>query len=133
MSEKATHINLDDVEDIAPTHGLGDRWEARGARTALGAEQTGVMHFRLKPGKRSPFAHRHEAAEEIYVILTGSGRIKLDDEVSDVRPRDAIRVPPQVVRAFEAGADGLEYIAFGPHHDGDGEGVDDPWVAESGA
>lgn len=133
MSEQATHINLEDVEDVAPANGFGDSWEARGARKALGSEQTGVMHFRLKPGKRSPFAHRHDAAEEIYLVLAGSGRIKLDDEISDVRPRDAIRVPPQVVRAFEAGPDGLEYVAFGPHHAGDGEGVDDPWVAESGA
>jgi mannose-6-phosphate isomerase-like protein (cupin superfamily) len=133
MSEKATHIHLDDLEDVAPANGLDDRWEARAARTALGSEQTGVMHFRLKPGKRSPFAHRHEAAEEIYVILSGSGRVKLDDEVSDVRPRDAIRVAPEVVRAFEAGPDGLEYVAFGPHHAGDGEAVDDSWVAESGA
>jgi mannose-6-phosphate isomerase-like protein (cupin superfamily) len=124
-----THINLDEVEDAAPGNGFGDRWEARVARTALGAEQTGVTHFRLRPGKRSPFTHRHERAEEIYVVLSGSGRVKLDDEIADVRPRDAIRVAPQVSRAFEAGAEGLELLAFGPHRSGDGVPVDDPWVA----
>ncbi len=62
------------------------------------------------------------------MILTGGGWVKLDDEVFDVRARDAIRVAPEVARAFEAGPDGLEFLAFGPHHQGDGEPVDDPWV-----
>jgi uncharacterized cupin superfamily protein len=123
-----THIRLLDVEDAAPANGFGERWEARVARTALGAEQTGVTHFRLRPGKRSPFTHRHVEAEEVYVILAGGGRVKLDDDVADVRPLDAIRVAPQVARAFEAGPDGLEWLAFGPHH-ADGEPVDDSWTA----
>ena len=123
-----THIRLLDVEDAAPANGFGERWEARVARTALGAEHTGVAHFRLRPGKRSPFTHRHDRAEEIYVILSGSGRIKLDDELSDVRPLDAIRVAPAVARAFEAGPDGLEFLAFGPHH-ADGQPVDDAWTS----
>jgi mannose-6-phosphate isomerase-like protein (cupin superfamily) len=126
--EPYTHIQLLDVEDAAPANGFGERWEARVARTALETEQTGVTHFRLRPGKRSPFTHRHVEAEEVYVILAGSGRIKLDDEIADVGPLDAIRVAPRVARAFEAGPDGLEWIAFGPHH-ADGEPVDDPWTA----
>lgn len=129
MTEAHAHINIEDLEDVAPAHGFGDRWEARGARTALGAQRTGVMHFRLRPGLRSPFSHRHAEAEEIYVILSGTGRVKLDDEIQDVRPLDAIRVAPEVARAFEAGPDGLEYIAVGAHHPGDGEAVEDPWVA----
>jgi mannose-6-phosphate isomerase-like protein (cupin superfamily) len=128
MSQQHTLINLIAVEDAAPGNGFGDRWEARVARTALDAERTGVTHFRLRPGKRSPFAHRHTHSEEVYVILSGSGRVKLDDEVTDVGVLDAIRVAPEVVRAFEAGPDGLELIAFGPHHGSDGEQVDDPWV-----
>ena len=128
MPRPYTQINLADVEDAAPANGFADRWEARVARVPLGAEQTGVTHFRLRPGKRSPFAHRHTRAEEVYVILSGSGRIKLDDEVLDVRPLDAIRVAPEVVRAMEAGRDGLEFVVFGPHHGADGEEVDDPWV-----
>jgi uncharacterized cupin superfamily protein len=124
-----THIGLLDVDDAAPANGFGEHWEARVARTALGAEHTGVTHFRLRPGMRSPFTHRHVRAEEIYVILSGSGRIKLDDEFADVRPRDAIRVAPQVARAFEAGPDGLEFLAVGPHHDADGEPVVDAWTS----
>lgn len=128
MATSHKRINLDDVEDAAPANGLGDRWEARVARSELGAEQTGVTHFRLRAGKRSPFSHRHTRAEEIYVILSGGGRVKLDDEITEVRHLDAIRVAPEVSRAFEAGPDGLEFLAFGPHHPGDGEPVDDPWV-----
>lgn len=126
-----THISLEDVEDSAIPNGFGHRWEARVAGTALAAEQTGVSHFRIHPGRRSPFAHRHARAEEVYVILTGSGRVKLGDEVREVRPLDAIRIAPDVVRAFEAGPDGLELLAFGPHHGGDGEQVADDWVQRS--
>ena len=124
-----SRINLGDVEDAAVANGFGHRWEARVARAALGAEQTGLTHFRLRPGKRSPFSHRHKEAEEIYVILQGTGKIKLDDEVVEVHPRDAIRVGPQVARALEAGPEGLEFLVVGPHHPGDGVPVNDPWVS----
>lgn len=129
MAHGYTHLNLADLDDVAPAHGFGDRWEARGARTALDAEQTGAMYFRLHAGKRSPFVHRHDAAEEIYVILRGTGTIRLGDEVRDVRELDAIRVAPRTARAFEAGPDGLEFLAVGAHHAGDGELVDDDWGA----
>jgi quercetin dioxygenase-like cupin family protein len=123
-----TQINLAEVEDAAPSNGFGARWEARVAREDLDAEQTGLTYFRLRPGKRSPFVHRHKRAEEVYVILGGTGRVKLDDEIFGVRALDAVRVAPEVARGFEAGPDGLEFIAFGPHHDADGEPVDDSWV-----
>ena len=130
MAGPHSRINLADVGDAAPANGFGDRWEARVARGDLHAEQTGLTHFRLRPGKRSPFMHRHRRSEEIYVILRGNGRIKLDDEVLDVRALDAVRVAPEVARAFEAGPGGLEFIAFGPHYDADGEPVDDTWIDE---
>ena len=129
MATPYTHINLEDVEDVAPTHGYGDRWQARGARRALRAEQTGISHFRLSPGRRSPFVHRHERAEEVYVILGGSGVVKLDDTLLPVQEGDALRVAPRVARAFEAGRDGLTFLAVGAHHPGDGELIDDAWVA----
>ena len=130
MTEHHAHVNLADVEDAAPGNGLDHRWEARVARQAVGAEGTGLTLFRLKPGKRSPFSHRHREAEEVYVILSGHGRVKLGDELSPVRALDAIRVAPHVPRAFEAGPDGLEFLAFGPHVSGDGEPVEDPWVED---
>jgi quercetin dioxygenase-like cupin family protein len=131
MPTPHTLVNLADVEDAAPANGFGDRWEARVAGEALRAEQTGVTHFRLLPGKRSPFVHRHGRAEEVYVVLAGAGKVRLDGELTDVRPLDAIRVAPEVARAFEAGPDGLEFIAFGPRHEGDGEPVEDPWIEDS--
>jgi quercetin dioxygenase-like cupin family protein len=128
MPERYTRIGIDDVEDAALANGLGHRWEARVARHDLGAERTGLTHFRLKPGKRSPFMHRHRDAEEVYVVLAGSGWVKLDDDVAEVAVLDAIRVAPAVARAFEAGPEGLEFIACGPHVEGDGEPVEDRWV-----
>ena len=130
MPEAFTKVSLATVDDAAPGNGFSDRWEARVARDALGAERTGVTLFRLLPGKRSPFTHRHTDAEEIYVVLGGSGRVKLDDELLDVSPLDSVRVAPATARAFEAGPEGLEFLAFGPHHPGDGEPVADAWTGQ---
>jgi mannose-6-phosphate isomerase-like protein (cupin superfamily) len=128
MGKAFTKVSLAAVDDAAPQNGFGDRWEARVAREALGSERTGVTLFRLLPGKRSPFTHRHTDAEEIYVVLSGRGRVKLEDEILDVGPLDSIRVAPATARAFEAGPEGLEFLVFGPHHPGDGEAVEDPWT-----
>ncbi len=117
--------NLRDVEDMAATQGFGDVQEARFAHGDLNAEQIGISLQRVKPGKRHAFAHRHQQAEEVYVVVSGSGRVKLDDEVKEVRPLDAIRVGPSVTRAFEAGDEGLELIAFSPRAKGDAEIVED--------
>jgi mannose-6-phosphate isomerase-like protein (cupin superfamily) len=116
-----TIANLRDTEDSAPKFGFQERQEARFAVKDLEAQHTGVALMRVKPGQRQGFAHRHENAEEVYVILSGRGRIKLDDEIHEVGPMDAIRIAPGVARALEAGDEGLEYLAVGPHHEGDGE------------
>jgi uncharacterized cupin superfamily protein len=117
--------NLREVEDVAAKHGFGEFQEARFAHGDLGAEATGVSLQVVKPGKRHAFAHRHQEAEEIYVVLSGEGRLKLDDEIVEVRPLDAIRIAPPVTRAFEAGPEGLELLVFGPRHEGDAEIVQD--------
>lgn len=125
-----THVNVEDLEDIVAAGGFekfSERWEAREIWRATGAKDTGALHLRLRPGKRSPFTHRHGSAEEVYVVLQGTGRVKLNDEIRDVGPLDAIRVAAQTTRAFEAGDDGLEILAFGPRAD-DGEVVEDPWT-----
>lgn len=119
--------NLNNVEDSAPKFGFGELQEARFARGALEAQDTGISFHRVRPGRRQGFGHVHEKAEEVYVVIGGSGRIKLGDEIRDIAVLDAIRVAPAVPRAFEAGADGLEVIAVGPHHDGDGDLVHDFW------
>jgi uncharacterized cupin superfamily protein len=128
MPDPWTKTNLDQVEDAALANGFGERWEARVARDDLGAERTGLSYFRLRPGRRSPFSHRHQEAEEIYVVIAGEGLAKLGEEIRPVVPLDAIRIAPEVPRAFEAGPDGLELLVFGAHHEADGEPVDDDWV-----
>jgi quinol monooxygenase YgiN/mannose-6-phosphate isomerase-like protein (cupin superfamily) len=122
-----TIVNLDSVEDMAPKFGISDMGEARFAREDLEATDTGVSHQRLRPGRRQGFGHRHERAEEVYVVLGGSGRVRIDDEVREVRQLDAIRVAPGSTRAFEAGPDGLEVLAVGPHRNGDGEMLPEFW------
>jgi mannose-6-phosphate isomerase-like protein (cupin superfamily) len=113
--------NLREVEDVAPRFGFSEVQEARFARADLEAESIGLAFHTVRPGRRQAFAHRHERAEEIYIVLSGTGRMKLDDDVQEVGPMDAIRVSPEVARAFEAGPDGLELLVFGPRHSGDGE------------
>ena len=124
-----THKNLKDVKDSAPDFGFGHHQEAHFATKDMGAENTGLSYHVVRPEQRQGFGHKHEQAEEIYVVLSGSGRVKLDDEILDVATMDAIRVAPNVTRAFEAGSEGLELLAFGPRHDGDGELVQDFWPA----
>ena len=113
--------NLRDVEDMAPRFGFDEVQEARFPREDLESQSVGLAFHRVKPGCRQAFAHRHQQAEEIYVVLSGRGRVKLDDDVRDVEPMDAIRISPEHARAFEAGPDGIELLVFGPRHAGDGE------------
>lgn len=121
MSDSFTVKRLTEVADSAPRFGHGDAQEVRFASGDLGTEATGVSHHRLKPGKRQPFGHRHDEAEEVYVVIAGSGRVNLDGEVVELERLDAVRVAPGVTRAFEAGDEGIEMLAFGPRHEGDGK------------
>jgi mannose-6-phosphate isomerase-like protein (cupin superfamily) len=113
--------NLREVQDSAPKFGYEEVQEARFANDDLDAQDTGVSFHIVRPGRRQGFAHRHDEAEEVYVILSGSGRIKLDDSVEEVKAMDAIRVAPKVARSFEADDSGLEILAVGARHEGDGE------------
>jgi len=117
--------NLRDVEDMAASQGFGEVQEARFANADLDAEQSGISLQKVKPGKRHAFAHRHNEAEEVYVVISGSGRVKLDDEIEQVGPLDAIRIAPPVIRAFEAGDDDLILLVFSPRAKGDAEIVQD--------
>ena len=121
-----------DVEDSAAGRGEPGTVEARFARGAIGSDHVGVSYFRYGPGYRPPFGHRHREQEEVYVVVGGSGRIKLDDEIHEIGPWDVIRVSPQVARLFEAGADGLEVIAVGNDRPegGDGEMLPEFWPAD---
>ena len=128
MAATYTFKKLTEVEDSAVRFGFDDSMEARFATSQLDAEDTGVSYHRIKPGKRQGFAHQHELAEEVYVVLGGSGRIKLDDEIVELAPLDAIRIQPSVVRCLEADSEGLEFIVFGPRHDGDAQLIPGWWT-----
>lgn len=128
MAAAYTLKRLTDVADSAPGLGVGAYQESRFATDDLNAEQTGVTHHRFKAGKRQKTAHKHDQAEEIYVVLAGAGRIKLDDEILEIEPLDAIRVSPAVIRSFEAGPQGLDVLAVGAQHDGDGEAFEGWWT-----
>lgn len=104
--------NLEEVEDAAVGFGLSPALEARFPRE-LGLTRSGVSLQRLAPNARVPFGHRHHEQEELYVVVEGGGRIALDDEVVEVRTWDAVRVGSETMRCFEAGPDGLGYLAFG--------------------
>ena len=116
---------------MAAQNGLSESQEARFPRNDLGAEQTGMNYLTVKARHREAFAHRHRTAEEVYVVLAGSGRVKLDGDLVELAPLDAVRVSPGVARSFEAGPDGLEVLIFGPHVESDGEIVEDFWNEES--
>ena len=97
--------------------------EARFARKHLDSQHLGVSYFRYAPGFHPASGHSHREQEEAYVVVGGSGRLKLDDEIVDIRRWDVIRVSPEVVRAFEGGAEGLEIVAIGSDRPEDGDGV----------
>jgi mannose-6-phosphate isomerase-like protein (cupin superfamily) len=122
-----TIVNLMELENRAGEG--GPTMEARFARTAIESEHVGVSHFRYAPGRRSNRGHSHTEQEEVYVVLSGSGRVKLDDELVDVRPWDVVRVAPGTFRGFAAGPEGLELLAIGSDRPEGGDGVqsDDDW------
>jgi uncharacterized cupin superfamily protein len=125
-----THINLkEDVDDQAPNFGLSPHLEARMARVPLGMEHAGLSYQRLEPGYRVPFAHKHKNQEEVYVLVSGSARVKLEDGVLEMKQWDALRVPHDTVRGFEAGDDGAEFIVIGAPNTGPGDAelIQDWW------
>ena len=123
-----TKKSLRDVEDQAPNFGMPPGIEARFARTALGGETLGLSLQTLAPGFRMPFGHKHARQEEVYVVLRGSARVKVEDEIVELGELDAIRFDRDTMRAVEAGPDGVEYLAFGAGDDPrDAELVQDWW------
>jgi len=122
-----------DLEDIGSNFDGPPDLEFHMATTALGLEHSGLSHQRVPPGYRFPYGHTHRIQEEVYVILRGSGRMKLDDEVVELHEWDAVRVPPGTWRGYEAGPDGLEILVIGAPNLGaaprdDVEGRRDWWA-----
>ena len=117
-----TKVNLkDDVEDQAPNFGLSPNLEARMARVPLGLENSGISYQRIAPNFRLPFAHKHKQQEEVYVVVNGSARMKVEDEVVELKQWDAVRLPKETMRTFEGGPEGAEIIAIGSPSTGPGD------------
>jgi quercetin dioxygenase-like cupin family protein len=123
-----TRVNLKaDVKDMAPQFGM-EGIESRFARKNLELENSGLSYFRLDPGFRPPFGHRHSEQEEIYVVLSGSARVAVEDELVELAPLDAIRIEPGTWRGMEAGPDGVELLAFGaPNTDNEDAELEPGW------
>jgi mannose-6-phosphate isomerase-like protein (cupin superfamily) len=118
-----------DVEDQAPRFGTSPDTEARFARAPLECERVGVTYLRFAPNYRSTSGHRHKTQEEVYVVVNGSARVKVDDEIHELKQWDAIRVSKETMRAFAAGPEGVEIIAIGaPGGSGDAETIQDWWT-----
>ena len=113
--------NLMEIEDSSGERAPG--LQARFARKYLDSEELGVSHFTYAPDYRPPFGHSHREQEEAYVVVGGSGRVRLDDEIIELRTWDVLRVAPSVVRGFEGGPEGLQLIAIGGKRPPDGDGV----------
>jgi len=116
-----THLNLKGVEDQAPNFGLSPDLEFRMARVGLGLENSGLSYLRIAPGFRLPFGHKHKNQEEIYVLVNGKARMKIEDEVRDLDPWDAVRVHKDTMRSMEAGDEGAEFIVVGAPNTGPGD------------
>jgi uncharacterized cupin superfamily protein len=120
--------NLKQVEDQAPKFGHSPHLEARMARVPLELENFGISYQRIAPGFRVPFGHTHKVQEEVYLVVSGSMRAKLDDEVVELKQWDAVRVPNDTMRSFEGGPDGAELIAVGAPNTGPGDAnVEQDW------
>jgi mannose-6-phosphate isomerase-like protein (cupin superfamily) len=128
-----TRVNMkSDVKDMAPEFGM-EGMESRFARTNLDLENSGLSYFRLDGGFRTPFGHTHSEQEEVYMVISGSARVAVDDEVVDLSQWDAIRIPSGTMRAMEAGSDGAEILAFGaPNTDNKDVEMQSGWWPEGG-
>jgi mannose-6-phosphate isomerase-like protein (cupin superfamily) len=121
-------FTVTNLKDAAASTSAPPGLEARLAREQLDSEHLGVSYFRYDPGVRTPFGHRHRVQEEAYVVIAGSGRAKLDDEIVELGQWDVLRVAPRTARALEAGPDGLELVVVGSDRsEDDGEGVEGFW------
>ena len=116
-----TKLNLKEIEDQSPKFGITEM-EFRSARVPLELENSGLSYLRVDPNYRVPFGHNHNVQEEVYVILSGSARLKLDDEVLELEPMDAVRVHKDTMRNFEGGPEGAEVLAIGAPNTGPGDG-----------
>ena len=103
----------EDLEDLGSNFDGSPDLEFRAATKALELEHSGLTYQRVPPNYRFPYGHTHKTQEEVYVVVRGSGRMKVDDEIAELKEWDAVRVPPGAWRGYEAGPQGLEMLVIG--------------------
>jgi mannose-6-phosphate isomerase-like protein (cupin superfamily) len=125
-----TVTNMKELENAAERFGLAPNVEARFARKALGTTSSGMSYQRYAPDFRQTFAHKHSKQEEVYVIISGSAKLKVEDEIVELKEWDAIRLPPGTTRQWHAGPEGFELIAIGApvFEESDAEVIEDWWT-----
>jgi mannose-6-phosphate isomerase-like protein (cupin superfamily) len=126
-----TKTNLRDVDNAAPRLGMPEELDARFARTPLEGETLGVSLLKLAPNFRMPFGHKHKGQEEVYVVVRGSARVKVDDQVVELGEWDAIRFDSDTMRNVESGPEGVEYLAFGAGSDPTDADMVQGWWSEA--
>jgi quercetin dioxygenase-like cupin family protein len=118
-----TVLKVSEVDDQAPNFGLEGKMEARFMRVGLGCENLGITYLRIAPNYRIPFGHHHKVQEEVYMLVSGSARIKVDDDVHDLEPWTAVRMSKDVTRGLEAGPEGAEFVLVGAPNTGPGDAI----------
>ena len=118
-----TVLKVSEVDDQGPNFGLEGKMEARFMRVDLGCENCGVTYLRIAPNFRIPFGHRHKVQEEVYMLVSGSARIKVEDEVHDLEPWTAVRMSKDTNRGLEAGPEGAEFVLVGAPNTGPGDAI----------
>jgi mannose-6-phosphate isomerase-like protein (cupin superfamily) len=123
----------EELDDIGPGFDGAPDLEFRAATKALELEKAALSYQRVPPNYRFPYGHTHKTQEEVYVVLRGGGRMKVDDEIVELRKWDAVRVPPGTWRGYEAGTEGLEILVIGAPNlgedpRGDVDGQRDWWT-----
>jgi hypothetical protein len=118
-----TVLKVSEVDDQAPNFGLEGKMEARFMRVGLGCENCGVTYLRIAPNFRIPFGHRHKVQEEVYMLVSGSARIKVEEDVHELEPWTAVRLSKDATRGLEAGPDGAEFVLIGAPNTGPGDAV----------
>jgi mannose-6-phosphate isomerase-like protein (cupin superfamily) len=119
-----TALNLEEVENQGERFGVNPaELQLRMAKDPLNCAHAGISYMRLGPGYRPPWGHRHKTQEEIYVLVNGSARMKIEDEVIDLEPMSAVRIAPETMRGYEAGPDGADFIVIGAPRTGSGDAI----------
>jgi mannose-6-phosphate isomerase-like protein (cupin superfamily) len=121
-----------EVPDMAADVGMDpDHFEIRFLRHNLALENFAVTFERFGAGYRPPRGHRHGVQEEVYFLVSGRAQGKLGDDVIDLEPWTAVRVPPHTTRAFRAAGDedAVFVTIAAPQADfGDVEFIQDFWT-----